>query len=119
MGVSSNGYVQNFQRTNHQRFCLEICQLNRSSFLPKLSFLENVMLTELDSDIICFSETWLEQHSTIDSHLKIMGYTHFHCYRINCMHGGLLVYVCSYLPAVGRTDLECSTIECIALNVTI
>ena len=48
-----------------------------------------------------------------------MGYTLFRRDRVNRTHGGLLVYVRSPLPAVRRTDLECSTIECIALNVTI
>ena len=46
---------------------LKISQLNCRSFLPRHLFLEQMMLTDLDSDIVCFGETWLHASATHDT----------------------------------------------------
>ena len=83
------------------------------------SFLEQMMLTDLDSDIVCFGETWLHASATHDSHLHINGCTHFRRDRPNGTHGGLLVYARSHLRTTRRQDLECPDIECLTLELNL
>ena len=62
---------------------MKISQLNCQSFLPKLLFLEQLMLTD-------WNETWLSRLD-MDNSLLIDGFSFFRRDRNNGSHGGLLV----------------------------
>ena len=97
---------------------MKISQLNCQSFLPKLLFLEQLMLTDWKCDVMCFCETWLSPLD-MDNSLLIDGFSFFRRDRNNGSHGGLLVYVKSeYVPYIRRrTDLEHPEIECLTLEI--
>ena len=98
---------------------LIISQLNCRSLLGKLLALEQLMLHEWKSDIMFFSETWLQPSSTTDSHLSVDGFSYYRRDRVHRTHGGLLVYVKNSTPSRRRTELEDDQIECVTIEVTV
>ena len=83
-------------------------------------YLENVLVPNWKSEILCLTETWLQPHSTMNTHLALPNYTMYRRDRPNSQHGGgLVVYTLSDLCTVRRPDLEHSNIECIAIQITL
>lgn len=73
-------------------------------------------MNDWKSDIVCFSETWLQPTSTTNSHLCLPNYSFFRRDRPNRTHGGILVYTRTHLDVRRRTDLEHDDIECVTLD---
>ena len=94
-----------------------ICQLNCRGLLSKFLDIEQLILNEWQSQVVCLCETWLHSCSTTDSFLSIDGYTLFRRDRPHNRHGGLLVYVNPNLRPRRRPDLEHTDIECITLEL--
>ena len=94
-----------------------ICQLNCRGLLSKFLDIEQLILNEWQSQVVCLCETWLHSCSTTDSFLSIDGYTLFRRDRPHNHHGGLLVYVNPNLRPRRRPDLEHTDIECITLEL--
>ena len=68
-----------------------ICQLNCRGLLSKFLEIEQLILNEWQSQVVCLCETWLHSCSTTDSFLSIDGYTLFRRDRPHNHRGGLLV----------------------------
>ena len=94
-----------------------ICQLNCRGLLSKFLDIEQLILNEWQSQVVCLCETWLHSCSTTDSFLSIDGYTLFRRDRPHNHHGGLLVYVNPNLRPWRRPDLKHTDIECITLEL--
>ena len=102
------------------RWSLKISQLNCRSLLNKMWYLENVLVPNWKSEILCLTETWLQPHSTMNTHLALPNYTMYRRDRPISQHGGgLVIYTLSDLCTVRRPDLEHSNIECIAIQITL
>ena len=96
-----------------------ISQLNCCSVLGKFSLLESIV-SETHSDIMFFSETWLQPNSIDENFLVIPSFSMHR--RDRCSggrRGGLLVYVKSCLSVCTnrRIDLEDESMECITLEL--
>lgn len=76
------------------------------------------MLWEWNSDVMLFSETWLQPHCTVNSHLALPNFSLFRRDRIHRSHGGLVLYVNDHLCPRRRIDLEADDIECIVLELS-
>lgn len=95
---------------------LSFVHYNVQSFFHKKDILEG----ELQHfDILSFTETWL-------SNITDSSCIHFENYSIPFRkdrggdnHGGILVHVKSYLPAIRRADLEVYGIECLWLELKV
>ena len=101
------------QKSDH---CFKISQLNCRSFLTRQAELEQLFFSDLNSlsDVVCFSETWLNEGSIISSHLGMPGYLTFRRDRSTNQgraHGGLLVYARNSFCVTRRTDLESPDVE--------
>ena len=105
------------------RRSFKISQLNCRSLLSKMWYvkLENVLVTKWKSEILCLSETWLQPHSTTNTHFALPNYTTVYRWdRPNRQHGGgLVIYTLSDICTVHRPDLEHPDIECLAIQVTL
>lgn len=77
-----------------------------------------MMLWEWNSDVMLFSETWLQPHCTVNSHLALPNFSLFRRDRIHRSHGGLVLYVNDHLCPRRRIDLEADDIECIVLELS-
>lgn len=95
-----------------------ISQLNVQSILNKFSDIEQSIKHDWNSDIYCFSETWLKPTSTTNSFLEIEDYSYFRRDRLEKAGGGLLVYFADRLRVKRRPDLETKEIECITFELS-
>ena len=83
-------------------------------------YVENVLVPNWKSEILCLSETWLQPQSTTNTHLALPNYTMYRRDRPNRQHwGGLVIYTLSDICTVRRPDLEHPDIECLAIQVTL
>ncbi len=76
-----------------------------------------MILTEWDCDLVCFSETWLHPHCTIESQFALSGFNFFRRDRHNGTHGGILIYVKSAIQCKRRTDMEQDVLEYVVLEL--
>ena len=61
-------------------------------------------------DIICISETWINENTHCDSFFP--GYQSFHSMRENRRGGGVAIYVRNYFQANVIEDLTCNAEYC-------
>lgn len=92
-----------------------IVHYNIQSILNKV----DILRTELKTfDVLCFTETWLNQNTTNDC-LDIEGFKLFRRDRLGDSHGGICVYTKSNIYSRRRQDLELPDIECVWLELNI
>ena len=92
---------------------LDILHLNIRSIRHKLDFLKDI---SDDHDILCFSETHLDQNIEM-SEVFIDGFNEPFRKDRNSSGGGVLIYLSNHLVARRRADLEFSTDETIWIEV--
>ncbi|MCG8113299.1 MAG: endonuclease/exonuclease/phosphatase family protein, partial [Candidatus Thiodiazotropha taylori] len=92
-----------------------IVQYNVQSISNKLNLIE----AELRNfDVICLTETWLDQRTT-DDDLYLEEFKLFRRDRPGDNHGGICVYVRKNMYSKRRADLELHNIECVWVEVAV
>lgn len=92
-----------------------IVQYNVQSISNKLNLVE----AELRNfDVICLTETWLDQRTT-DDDLYLEEFKLFRRDRPGDNHGGICVYVRKNMYSKRRADLELHNIECVWVEVAV
>ena len=103
---------------------LSLCHINARSLMSidtetqsylKFDEIESRLVNELEFDVICVSESWLD-NSILDIHIP--NYSVFRKDR-NRHGGGVLIYVTDSLSAVRRLDLEHIDVESVWIEVDI
>ena len=82
------------------------------------TFVSNLLTLNLNFDVICFSETWLNFEHSLGNFLP--SYNGFHaCRPSGRRSGGVAIYVSKRLTASEYTDLTCiaDCIECIFIKI--
>lgn len=92
-----------------------VVHYNVQSVSNKLDLIETEFC---NFDVICLSETWLDQR-TLDSSITLKNFTLHRRDRVGDNHGGICVYVKQNIFSVRRRDLELPNTECIWIEVSI
>ena len=94
---------------------LSLLHLNIQSIIPKLDIINGSLF---DFDILCFTESWLN-NSIPDNDVLLDGYQNpFRCDRVNRMGGGVKVYCKNNLLCTRRRDLEINGLENVWVEVS-
>ena len=99
---------------------LQICHVNMRSLMPgdrhvKLDDLHSTLCIENNSDVICISETWLDD-TIDDSDVIIPGYQLFRRDR-NRHGGGVAIYIKDVLPVKEISELKIEGIEIVGIEI--
>ena len=94
---------------------LKISTLNICSLRRKIDDLERV-LHEEEIDIICVTETWLDD-SINDGEIEIPGYCVHRRDRLGRRGGGVCIYATNDIPVNPRSDLESNNVEAVWIEV--
>ena len=103
----------------------QICHINARSLMTydidtcsymKFEEIKSQLIHTMKADILCVSETWLDQ-SISDLDIKIVNYA-IHRHDRNRHGGGVAIYVSDSLAVTRRPDLEYDDIESVWLEIT-
>lgn len=100
--------------TNGIRNYISLFHLNIQSIYNKLDIINGNLY---DFDILCFTETWLNQ-SFSDDQIVLNGFQKpYRCDRVGRIGGGVIVYCKENLISSRRNDLELGGLECIWIEI--
>lgn len=99
---------------------LSICHVNVRSLCPsnrakRIDILHSELIIRDKHDIICVSETWLDDTISNES----VDIPNYQCFRNdrNKEGGGVAIYVNDYLPVKRRKDLESDQLETVLIEL--
>jgi hypothetical protein len=104
---------------------MDICHVNARSLMTydaetcsylKFEEIESYLIHDMKADIVCVSETWLDQ-TISDADIEIPNFT-IHRNDRNRHGGGVATYVSNNLAVSRRIDLEYQDIESLWLEIT-
>ena len=90
--------------------------INIQSLIPKLDII-NVELSNID--VLCFSETWLNQSTNSEDILLDGFHTPFRKDRVGKIGGGVAIYVKNNLVTLFRRDLDVNGLESLWVEIRI
>ena len=103
-------------KTKESKSHLSMMHLNIQSIKPKIDIIQGTLC---DFDILCFTESWLNQNIS-DKEISLEGYNPpFRNDRSDRLGGGVIVYCKNTLYSKRRTDLEPNGLECIWIETTL
>ena len=95
---------------------ISLMHLNIQSIKPKIDIIQGTLC---DFDLLCFTESWLDQN-TLNTEVFLEGFTPpFRNDRLDRGGGGVIVYCNDSLYCKRRNDLEPKDLECVWIETTI
>ena len=126
-GIAKNRKWEVFQTVNHSRIVWDPKaktkgllggHLNIRSILSKSEQIQHLLL-DSNLDFLCLSETWLNQNAPLAA-LNVPGYNIYRKDREGSKKGGgVVVYIKSTLECHKIQWSNCTTLECLGLNISL
>ena len=114
-----SGDVHQNPGPNTDKKCIEICHVNMRSLKPqtstKLDELHSTVCIDKTFDIICISETWLD-NTIMDSDIDLPDYKIFRKDR-NRHGGGVAIYVHDSLPVRKLNEFDINGLELVCVEL--